>query len=243
MRYAILMLCIFIPATTAAGPASGFFVGGGVQLQQVNGTGTWGPYDFAMDYPLPTEGSQAIGMAWSDNILLGLKPMLGYRLGQRISVQVGYTANASKTSQQTWSEATSSAYYEQGMIVEWQQRSLELVGLFHPQGDHGFYLFGGWDLTRIDADISIYEGAEWEDGFGDSNTAFESETVADDITASGLILGGGYTFPSGDGSRAAFVSVQYSTARTKGRFFETNDFNVDMGGVALMVGLRWFPFR
>ena len=244
MRTLILGAALLAAAApAAAGPLDDLYLGGAVQLQRVDGTGTWGPYGFDAALPLPTEDATSFGFAWTDRILLGLKPTLGWAANDRFALQVDYGLNIPKQSSQTYVEADLYTYYEQGIVVEWAQRNLELVGLWRPDPEGRTYLFAGWDLTRIAADITLYEGAEWGDVTGDTATAFESDQVDDTITAHGLIVGAGLAFRSEDERREVTVALQYSTARTGDDFFATEDFDVAVGGFTLMIGLRWYPFR
>ena len=38
------------------------------------------------------------------------------------------------------------------------------------------------------------------------------------------------------------MTAQYSFAKTGDTFFGTPDFDVNVGGLSFLVGLKWFPF-
>jgi hypothetical protein len=230
-------------AARAEGPASGIYVGGAVGIQWVNGTGTWAEYDFEIDSPLSVEEGGSVGLAWTDKILLGLKPLVGYRINHTLALQVGYGLNIPKSSQQTTTESDGFISYEKGLSVEWKQRSLEFLGIIHPDSDLGYFFFAGLDMTRIETKIILYEGLEYEDFYGNLVAQGQAQEEADKISATGVIFGGGMEFPSDDNKRAAYISVQYSTAKTNDTFFGTEDFKVNVGGISFMVGVKWYLFN
>ncbi len=225
----------------AGGPESGFFLGGGGFIQFIKGSGTWADYDFEIDTPLSVEEGAPLGFAWTDKVLLGLKPMVGYRLNRQLELQVGYGLNITKSSQQSDTSYDSNSTYEQGFSLSWQQRSLEIVGVFYPDRDMGYFFYAGFDMTRIKADFTFYEGVGYDDFNGNPVSEVMSTNESDIIDATGIIFGGGIEFPS-DGKTAAFASIQYSTAKTDDIFFGTEDFKVGVGGLTILLGVKWFPF-
>lgn len=239
-----VVLCLSTAATVAVagGPDSGFYLGGGTSFTLLTGTGTWDGYEFDIVRTLSTEGGGPLGLAWSDRLMLGLKPMIGYRFQPALAVQVGYGLNIAKSSQQSYGESNGVAYYEQGMSVEWRQRDLEILGVYQSQGNLQLALFGGLDLVSIKTDIMLYEGVEYQGTDGEMSSLFDYEDNTDKASATGFIVGAGVEFPSANGKTEVFVSAQYSSAKTAKTFFGTEDFKVDVGGVSFMAGMRWFPF-
>ena len=242
LKLLVVFLIVTVGATAvwAGGPESGFFIGGGGHLQLLPGTGTWGEYDFQIDNPLSIEGGDAVGFNWSDKMLLGIKPMVGFKISPQIALQVGYSLNITKSSQQSARDYDLTTSFEQGYSLAWKQRSLEVIGVFYPSEDQNYYFFGGMDLTRIHADFTLYEGVEYQDNLGNLITEVGSEKVSDKITATGVILGAGIEFPSENNKTTTFISAQYSTAKTEGAFFGTEDFKVGVGGISFVVGVKWF---
>ncbi len=230
------------PAALAAGPESGFFVGGGAHVLYVPGEGSWDGLEFNIKEPLTGDPDAPVGFFWSDNFLLGVKPMMGYRVNENLAFQATYSVNIPKTTQQSYSESTVNTYYEQGMQAEWRQRSIELVGVFQPSAYSDFFIYGGVDLLRVTMDVTLYEGVETTNLFGDLITAGEVQMYSDHLTTSGWLVGMGLEFPSQSEFSEVYVSAQYSTARSQGAFFGTPDFDVDLGGLSVTVGMRIYPF-
>ncbi len=226
----------------AGGPESGFFIGGGGFIQWIKGTGTWGEYDFQIDTPLSVEEGAPVGFAWNDKVLLGFKPMVGYRLNRQMELQVGYGLNITKSSQQSDIQYDTYYTYEQGFSLSWQQRSLEIIGVYYPDRDMGYFFYAGFDMTSLKAEFTFFEGVEYEDFNGNLVSEVTSTKESDSIGATGFIFGGGIEFPS-DSNWAVFASAQYSTAKTDDIFFGTEDFKVGVGGLSFMIGVKWFPFN
>lgn len=245
----VLSICLALCLSTAAavalagGPDSGFYLGGGPSFTWVTGTGTWDVYEFEIDRPLATEDGGALGLAWTDRILLGLKPVVGYRFNPGLALQVGYGLNITKSSQQSYGELTGTSYYEQGMNVEWRQRELEILGVFQSGGNLELALFGGLDLISVTTDILLYEGVEYQDYIGDLISLVDYQNNTDKVSAAGFIVGAGVEIPSENEEAEVFLSAQYSWAKTDEAFFGTESFKVDVGGVSFMAGVRWFPFQ
>jgi len=238
----VLYLSIAANVAVAGGPDSGLYFGGGPIATWVNGKGTWDVYEFKMDRPLATDGGGPVGLAWTDRVLLGLKPVVGYRFNPSLALQVGYGLNITKSSQQSYGESSGTSYYEQGMKVEWQQRDLEILGVFQSGENLKLALFGGVDLIHVTTDILLYEGVEYQDTIGDLLSSVESQNHTDKLSTAGFIVGAGVEIPSDNEKTEIFVSAQYSSAKTDETFFGTEGFKVDVGGVSFMAGVRWFPF-
>jgi hypothetical protein len=227
----------------AGGPESGFFIGGGANLQWVSGNGSWSTYEFDISQPLSNEENDPIGFAWTDKMLLGVKPVVGYKINGSLALQVGYGMNIPKPSNQSYSESNGLVFYQQGLNMEWEQRNLEILGILYPDSDINYYFFGGLDLVNVKTKISIFESAEFPDEFGNTIIGGEVDEQNDTITATGFILGTGLEFVSEDKRRVAYLSVQYSRSLTNDAFFGTEDFKVDLGGFTLMGGIKWYPFH
>jgi hypothetical protein len=227
----------------AESPEPGIYIGGAAGIQLVPGTGTWAEYDFKIDNPLSVEDDGAVGFAWTDKFLLGIKPLMGYRINSTLALQVGYGLNIPKSSQQTTTQSDGFTSYEQGFSMEWKQRSLEVLGVFHPDSDLGYFLFAGLDLTKIEAKVILYEGLEYEDYYGNLVADAQAQEAIDKISTTGAIFGGGLEFPSEDNNRVVYFSAQYSTAKTNDTFFGTEDFKVLVGGLSFTVGVKWYPFN
>ncbi len=90
--------------------------------------------------------------------------------------------------------------------------------------------------------ITLFEGSEYHDPFG--NTLFEgdSEIHTDKISALGFIIGVGFEFPTGGNNRVIYVAAQYEAATTHDTFHGTEDFHVNVGGFTAMLGIKYFPF-
>ena len=226
----------------AGGPDSGLFIGGGAHIQWIKGTGTWAQYDFEIDNPLSVEDGEPVGLAWTDKVLLGIKPMVGYRFNRTLELQVVYGLNITKSSQQSETQYDGITSYEQGFSLAWQQRSVEVLGVFFPDPEQGYFFYGGLDLTSIKADFTLYEGVAYEDYFGNPISEVAAQKESDSISATGIIFGVGMEFNS-DNNLAVFTSAQYSTAKTDDTFFGTEDFKVGVGGITFLIGVKWFPFN
>lgn len=228
--------------TTAwgSGPETGFFLGGAGNFQWVSGKGTWAELDFEIDQSLGDEG--AVGFSWDHHLLIGIKPLIGYKLSSNFAMQVAYAVNIPKNSQQSYSIGNSNITYEQGLTSEWTQRHLELVGLYYPDPDMGYYFFGGLDIGRVEMKNTVYENASFTDGAGDNITGSEYEIFNDHVVAAGFIIGAGFEIPSDNNKRVTFISAQYSRTITNDDFFGTDDFKVDIGGFAVMLGIKWYHF-
>ena len=127
-------------------------------------------------------------------------------------------------------------------VSAWQQRSLEILGVFFPDPEQGYFIYGGLDLTNIKAEFTLYEGVEYEDYLGNPISEIAAQKEFDSLSTTGFIVGAGMEFPS-DNNLAVFISAQYSTAKTDDAFFGTEDFKVGVGGIAFMIGVKWFPFN
>lgn len=236
------MLCLVVVGTASAeGPDSGFFFGGGANIQWISGSGTWGDYNFDISSPLSTEGD-AVGLAWTDQMLLGVKPVIGYKFNTSFALQFGYGINITKPSRQSNIETNGVVTYEQGLAVEWTQRNFEALGVFYPNSDLNYYFFGGLDFSKVDTEITLFENASYPDDLGGVGSDGLLQVEDDSISALGFIFGAGLEFTSDNRSRTAYISVQYTRSMTDDTFFGTEDFKVDLGGFSLMAGMRWYPF-
>lgn len=248
MKFSILWIALatMICATTiswAGGPESGFFLGGGGYATYVNGTGTWNNVDFEIDSAFPSDdNSGAIGMAWTDLILLGVKPVVGYKFNSNFALQLGYAFNITKSSRQSGVSSDGLVFYEQGLSVEWGQDNFEALAFYYPDSELEYYLFGGLEIIKIETKITLFENAEYQDDSGFVNSNGDFQIFDDQIAATGFIIGAGVEFTSDNDQRAAYVSMQYSRSLTDDSFFETEDFKVDMGGITLNVGVKWYLF-
>ena len=240
----LLVLAASLLATGACGggPDSGFFIGGGAHVLYVPGTGSWDDMDFDIQESLSDEPGSTIGFFWADNFLLGVKPLVGYRVNPNLAFQASYGFNIPKSTQQVYSESTVNAYYEQGMQVDWAQHSMELVGVFQPLEQGDFFVFAGVDLCRVNMDVTLFEGVETDNLFGDVITDSQIQKFKDHLSAVGLVFGLGLEFPTQSEFVEYYLSARYSTTRSQGAFFGTPDFEVDVGGLAVTVGMRLYPF-
>lgn len=223
--------------------AAGLYVGGGGGLSRIGGTGEWGGDDFSASNLFPTEEGEPPGLAWTDHLLLGITPSFGYEFNGGWALQVGVDLNIPKTSQQTFTEYGSSGTYEDSATATWTQRGLEVLGVFHPGRDRRHFFYAGLTWIRIDVEFSSYQGYEFYDYVGNQISDGAQAVLSDVISATGLVFGGGIDFPSSDGQHVVFLSAEYTAARTQGSLFDVEGFDVDVGGFAVMVGVRWFPFR
>jgi len=239
---AVLVASVGAVPAAAGGPDTGFFLGGGAHLTWIDGGGTWDTYDFRIDQPLSDENGNTLGLNWTDHVILGLKPMIGYRVSRGVTFQISTSLNIAKSSQQQYSEAYGAAYYESGMNVEWKQRDTEILAVFHTDSNLGFFYYAGVDLVAVTTDILLYEGVEYSDVIGDLISSIDYQDNSDSISATGLVVGAGVEIPSGSRTTSAFLSAQYSYARTDDTFFGTEGFKVDVGGFSFMAGVKWFPF-
>jgi opacity protein-like surface antigen len=241
---ALILALLTLPAWShAEGPDSGFFFGLGGNLQWVPGSGTWDQHEFDIRSPMSPDEGGAVGFSWTDKALLGIKPMAGYRLSPHLALQVNLGLNIPKTSQQSYAATDAMNVYEQGMTMEWNQRNLEILGIYQPDAELDYYFFGGIELTRVDMNVLLFEGVEFEDYAGNPTSFSDFQNQSDHITALGFILGGGVEFPSDNRKRVVFASAQYAFTRTGDTFFGTPDFKVDLGGISLTIGVKLYPFQ
>lgn len=236
-----LLLLLAAGAARADRPDSGFFLGGAARVSYMEGTGTWNGVNFAIDAPLSDEGN-ALGFAWDEKLLLGASPSFGYYLNESLSLQCTIGWNFPKSSSQTFTETNGGIIYQQGFTSEWTQRSAELVMAFHSTSDLAYFLYGGASLVRVDHKITLFEGSEFTDPFGNTIFQGESSIYEDDFSTLGFLFGVGFEFPTQGNNRVIFVSAQYEASRNNGPFHGTEDFNVDVGGFTMMLGIKWFPF-
>ncbi len=243
MRLRVLMMVwtiLFLATDSLAD--TGFFVGGGGLIQMVPGSGTWNDISFKVREPLSTGEDGAVGFFWSDNFLLGVRPLVGYRLSDSLALQATYSLSIPKSSIQSYSESNNTTYYSQSLTVDWSQGTTELLAVYSPAADLKYFVYGGLDLTRVKLDVTLTESAGAGDQFGNEFFNGDFQVISDDIDAMGLVVGAGILVPSFGRHTEGFVSLQYSTAKTGDTLFGTEDFKVTVGGIALQAGVRWFPF-
>ena len=218
----------------------GWYLGGALNVLVMEGTGTWDDKPFDFTWPLNDETTDPIGLNWGEKIMFGAKPVVGYRFIPQLALQVGYSFLLPKNSAQSYTESGSNYTYEQRMDVEWKQRSIEINALYFPSRNLKIYLFGGVDLVHAETSVIFTEGAEFTDWTGAFYTGDHS-TIADHVSAVGAIFGGGIELPSEDAKYSTFFSIQYSTATTDNHYFDFDDFQVNVGGVSFMGGIKWYP--
>ena len=229
-------------ATGTGSAQSGFYLAGEGQFLVVHGTGTWSGYDFDVRQPLMVEEGDPVGLSWSENFLLGVKPTIGFRFGRSWAVQLGYGFNLPKSTQQAYYQTSSTTYREQGMLARWRQSNLELVAVFYPGRSRQWHVFGGLDLTQAKAELTWFEGTTVSDGLGHTATDYSYTENADDILAKGFTIGLGYDIGDGTSRTGGYVTLQYTRTLTDGAFLGSEGFDVDLGGITLRAGVRWFPF-
>jgi hypothetical protein len=237
----ILVVAAGGAVVAAAGNAeSGFFLGAGVNILTMDGTGEWSGFDFSIDAPLNTSEGGAVGLNWSDKLLFGAKPMVGYRFSPDFALQADLSYFAPKTNSQTFTVSDQGYTYTQRMDMEWNQRNFALIGLIHPMAEKSIFLFGGVEFVSIEANVTFSEGLDFEWWDGEWDTASDAQSTSTDIDAVGYLLGGGLETPPGDKNVSTFVYVQYSTAITDDSFFGTRDFKVKVGGFSAAIGFKWY---
>ncbi len=236
---ALLAATAIAPAPAHAQDArNGFYAGAAVNAQWLNGGGVWDAYEFDIDQPLDTEAS-SLGFNWQDHLLLGLQPLLGYRVSGGFALQAGYTVNIAKSSSQSITETTGTYYYEQGMTFDWAQRTWEVLALWRPHEDSLYYLQGGAELVTVDMDVSWWEGSSSMDNIGNPIASGSFDKANDKLSALGFVIGAGLEWVSETGGRTVFASAKYSSATTDDTFFQTPGFKVDVGGISLTGGIRF----
>jgi hypothetical protein len=243
MRLRVLMMvCTTLFLASASLADTGFFVGGGGLIQMVPGSGSWNDVSFKVREPLSTGEDGAVGFFWADNFLLGVRPLIGYRISDSLAFQATYSLSIPKTSIQSYSESNNTTYYSQSLTVDWSQGTTELLAVYSPDADLDYFVYGGLDLTRVSVDVTLTESAGAGDQFGNEFFNGDFQVISDDIDALGLVVGAGILVPSFGRHTEGFLSLQYSTAKTGDTLFGTQNFNVTVGGFALQAGVRWFPF-
>lgn len=241
--FCVLMSISFSSGTVRAGDGeSGLFVGVGVNILSMDGTGSWADKDFSLDAPLSTESGQLIGLNWSDKLMFGAKPVAGYRFNPSLALQANYSYFVPKTASQSYTVTTQNYVYRQSMDLEWSQQGVELLALVHPMEQKNIFLLGGVEFVGIEAKVTFSEGVEYDQGDGILGNASDSQSTSDKISAFGYVVGGGLESPPGDSNFSTFILVQYSTAVTKDSFFGTEDFRVKVGGFSVMLGAKWTLF-
>ena len=239
------LLTIFVlmlgSAAQAESPDSGFYIGGGGFLTWVDGTGTWSGTDFSIDQPLDNT-AETLGFNWTDRLILGIKPLVGWRISPGFALQAGYALNIAKSSNQSVADTDLGSTYEAGFTSEWGQRNLEIFAVIHPNPDLGYFLFGGVEMVSVDMSITFYEGITYVDNMGNTISDYEYEKFEDDTSGLGAVIGAGWEFSS-NRTTSAFVTAQYSFAKTSDSFFDTDDFDVKVGGLSFLLGVKWHPFN
>jgi len=224
------------------GPRTGFYVGAACDVRWITGSGTWSTYDFDVDQYLSVDGGGPVGLAWRDHFLLGLQPSLGYRLSRAFALQAGLAVHIPKSSKQSTYESTTNYYYEQGMTIDWHQRVIEVLAIWRPDEDGRFYLQAGVEWHAVTVDVLLWEGVQINDDLGTLVGLEDYRDQSSKTDAAGFVVGGGMEWVSESGRREVFVAAQYSTARTDGALFGTEDFKVDIGGISATAGLRFHLF-
>lgn len=237
----LLLAALTTTVAQAESPDSGFYIGGGGFLTWVDGTGTWAGTDFSIDQPLD-DTAETVGFSWTDKLMLGIKPLIGWRITSGFALQAGYALNISKSSNQSVADTDLGSTYEAGFTSEWDQRNLELFAVLHPNPDLGYFFFGGVEMVNVDMSITFYEGISYVDNMGNPVSDYEYEKFEDDISGIGAVIGAGWEFSS-NRTTSAFVTAQYSFAKTNDAFFETEDFKVNVGGLSFLLGVKWHPFN
>jgi hypothetical protein len=240
---ALLIATCCLPAAAEDAPRTGLYLGAGGGLHWIDGTGTWGADPFRAAETVPTEEGETIGLAWSDNFLIGVTPLVGIRLSSLLALEIGCDLNVPKTSTQYYSAYYTSSYYEDRMNVEWKQRSLKVQGVLYPTPNRRLRLSAGLLRTSLVMDVTLFESYQTENYFGDPVATESSEDSSDKISTTGLVFGAGYDFPLANDQSVLFLSAEYTSCMTDGGLLDTDDFLVDVGGFAFTAGIRWFPFH
>ncbi len=237
-----IILLLTATSSLADRPDSGLFLGAATRIQYMTGTGSWDGLSFAIDEPPRNDGSTS-GFGWEEKLLLGGAPSLGYYINETLSLQCTFGLNFTKAASQSVTEVTDLYVERSGYNSEWTQRSLELVMSFHSSSDLAYFLFGGTSLIQVKQKNTTFGGREFTDPFG--GTYFEGHTdiSTDDFSTLGFLFGAGFEFPTGGNNRIFYVAAQYEVATSNTNFHGTPDFRVDVGGVTVMLGLKWFPFQ
>ena len=234
-----ILIALAASAAQAESPDSGFYIGGGGFLTVMDGSGTWGAdqeqTDFAIAQPLDNT-AESLGFNWSDKLMLGIKPLIGWRITSGFAIQAGYALNISKSSNQSVADTDLGSTYEAGFTSEWGQRNLEIFAVLHPNPDLGYFLFGGVEMVSVDMSITFYEGITYVDNMGNTISDYEYEKFEDDTSGLGAVIGAGWEFSS-NRTTSAFVTAQYSFAKTSDSFFDTDDFDVKVGGLSFLLGV------
>ncbi len=247
MKFPIsLMVLIAITGSAAAGfaggPDAGFFAGVAGSAQWISGKGTWDTSDFNVDQPLTNEDGVTVGLMWPNHMIIGAKPVFGYKINPGFALQFGYTLNIPKSSSESYSGYSGNVTYEQGYSAEWAQSSFDLVGLYYPDEDLGYYFYGGVELVRAEVKITLFESAQGTDQMGDLFTNSDNDLHADHTSTAGFVVGAGWEIPAESNKRVTFITLQYSHSVTNDNLFGTEDFKVNVGGISFMAGIKWFHF-
>lgn len=250
----IRIASLLLLAVLLVGPAGadeghrGFFVDGTGQVLVMDGTGTWGGYDFSPTGTMsPTEEGDddyTRGLNWSERILLGISPGFGYRFGDQFSVQANYLFFFPVRSSESYTTTEAGGTYVQALDWEWRQSALEATAWYYPNYSDteswNLFLYGGVQMLRVEVDAATSESLTALLGTDEMTTLGDYGLFQDSFTAWGAIGGVGVEIPSDSMNVSTVVRLQYALTPVDRTLFGTPDFDVQLGGFSIYGGLKWY---
>ncbi len=224
----------------AADSYTGWYLSAGANLLLMDGTGSWGGVDFDPTAASFDGGTGTQGLNWSEKLLLGGKPNLGYRFNERFAMQFGYSYLFPKRSAQYFTQQIGTATTQDRLDWEWRHSTLDLVGVYYPSDEWNVHFYAGAERVLAELDAVPSRSATLPDLFGGATSQTDSEFWTDTVRAWGAVVGAGLEMPSENLNVSTVVTLQYSTSRARQQLFVTPDFDLGVGGFALFAGLKWY---
>ncbi|MEX1277215.1 MAG: hypothetical protein WEE20_14860 [Bacteroidota bacterium] len=259
----LLAVVFFTSDLLAQQVRSGFYVGGSFSALMMNGSGEYKNDDIEVTdkfFNMTTSETQFRtsvnfeypgGWAWSNKILYGFSPVVGYRILPELALEGTYTYFMTKDGEQ---DQTFTSVYVQGLRIaktfemEYTQSLVRVIGVYSPEMLSGAFLSAGVEFASIAAELEDFTSVV-QPGFVTNSDTWRAEG---DDSVIGFVLGGGFEMPLASTNLSVVGSVLYSFTKYNGDDLlkitqsggPVSDPNIDMelgiGGISGSVGFRWY---
>lgn len=238
-------LLAWAPGPAAADEAHlGFFVDGTGQVLVIDGEGTWNGRDFSPTGTMSGDEGSAVGLNWSERILLGISPGFGYRFSDRFLVQGNYLFFFPVRSSESYTISDAAGTYVQALDWEWRHSVFEATAWYYPNHSDAeswnLFLYGGLQRVSVEVDAATSESLSALLGSEEVTTTGDFSLFQDSFTAWGAIGGIGVEIPSDSMNVSTVLRLQYALTGVDRTFFGTPDFDISLGGFSLYGGLKWY---
>src|SRR3989339_380839 len=150
---------------------TGFYVGGSFSVLMMNGSGEYDnnnidvtdkffkmtasetPYRTTVSFEYPG------GWAWSNKVLYGFAPVIGYRISPEFDLQGAYTYFVAKDGEQ---DQSFNSVYVQGLRIaksfsmEYTQSLIRVVAHYSPEMLSGVFISAGAEFASITAELEDF---------------------------------------------------------------------------------------